>query len=287
MTQAGARPATIDVGIIGYPLGHTISPAFHQAAFDALKLPYRYTAWRTPPEELAARVQSFRRQGHAGSNVTVPHKEAVIPLLDEVDPIARRIGAVNTIVNRDGRLFGYNTDAPGFIRSLRDDAGFDPKGKSALVLGAGGAAKGIACALADAGLSVLALANRTAERAQRLADTLTTQSTGTYVQLLTWGISGRFDLIVNTTTLGMQGEPGAQESPLPTQLIPATALVCDLVYVPVETPFLRAAREAGAKTLGGLPMLIYQGAYSFELWTGRQPPLDVMFAAARAALGIR
>jgi len=281
-------PQITQVGIIGFPLGHTISPAFHQAALDALGLAWRYTAWRTAPEELAARVQGFREPHHAGSNVTVPHKEMVLKLLDQIDPVAKRIAAVNTIVNREGHLHGYNTDAPGFIRGLREDGGFEPRGKHALVLGAGGAAKGIAFALADAGVADLTVTNRSPGRSAELAQMLRRDPAlaKVRVHLAPWGAAPEAgtELIVNTTTLGMRGGAAEQESPLAAKQIPAGALVNDLVYTPPETPLLRMAKQAGARTLGGLPMLIYQGAYSFELWTGKKPPIEVMFAAARKAL---
>jgi shikimate dehydrogenase len=272
------------VGIIGYPLGHSASPVFQQAAFDRLGLPFTYDRWPTPPDALSGRTASLRAQGIAGANVTVPHKEAVLPLLDEVEPQARRIGAVNTIVNRSGRLTGYNTDAPGFVRSLKEDAGFDPTRKLVLLLGAGGAARAVVFGLGEAGAAAVLIANRTADRAEALA--ASARSAGVQgVEAAPWGqVPAGVDLIVNSTSLGMRGGPGEQESPLPASAIPKGALVCDLVYNPPETPLLRDARSVGARTLGGLPMLIYQGALAFELWTGRNAPVDVMFEAARRAL---
>lgn len=277
-------PTLRHCGIIGYPLGHSVSPAFQQAAFDALSIPVRYERWPTPPEELAPRLLSLHNERILGANVTVPHKEHVAPLMDHVDPLAVRIGAINTIVNRAGHLTGYNTDAPGFLRSLTDDAGFDPKGKRVLVLGAGGAARAVVFGLAEAGAKSIVISNRTAARAEELAAAVRGTGAGG-LATLTWGQGlPDADLIVNTTTIGMKGGPGEGQSPLAAKHIPRGALVCDLVYNPQETPLLAAACAAGARPLGGLPMLVYQGAIAFELWTGRKPPVDLMFAAARKAL---
>ncbi len=155
-------------GIIGHPVGHSLSPVFQSAAFSHCGLDVRYEAWDTPESALAARVETLREPGVLGANVTIPHKERVIPLLDELGGLSARIGAVNTIVNRDGRLFGFNTDGPGFVAALRNEAAFDPAGKSVLLLGAGGAARGIAFALGEAGARQVSIWNRSAERAHRL-----------------------------------------------------------------------------------------------------------------------
>lgn len=274
----------MQAGIIGYPLGHSISPVFQQAAFNSLGIAATYERWPTPPDEMERRVQKLRQPNILGANVTVPHKERVIALLDEIDPIARRIGAVNTIVNRNGRLTGHNTDAPGFLRSLTNDAGFSPQGKAVVVLGAGGAARAVMFALAQAGAKSIALCNRTESRAEALATAVRSQADAA-ITVLPWGAAlPRVDLIVHTTTMGMRGGNDEQVSPLGVHQIPKAALVCDLVYNPAETPLIAAAKTAGAQTLGGLPMLVYQGAIAFELWTGREAPADVMLAAARKAL---
>ncbi|MSQ25682.1 MAG: shikimate dehydrogenase [Dehalococcoidia bacterium] len=274
-------------GIIGWPLGHSISPAFHQAAFDYLKLGWRYERWTTPPHQLPQRIAGLRQPHMAGANVTVPHKETVVAMLDSVDPQAKRIGAVNTIVNRQGRLEGHNTDAPGFILSLRRQAAFDPKGARVLVLGAGGAAKAVVISLLDAGAAWVVICNRTPERARRLvlAAAAGARLGWGELRVAPWGAPPPdADLLVNTTTLGMRGGPAPQESPLPAARIPRRALVCDLVYNPQDTPLLAQARLAGARTLGGLPMLIHQGALAGELWTGKQAPYQVMLDAALRAL---
>ncbi|MBM4406744.1 MAG: shikimate dehydrogenase [Chloroflexi bacterium] len=276
-------------GVIGYPLAHSVSPAFQQAAFDALKIKAAYERWETPPGELKRRIASLRKTTVYGANVTVPHKESVIPLVDELDPFAKEIGAVNTIVNKNGFLKGYNTDGPGFIRALTDDGDFEPKGKCAYILGAGGAARAVAIALAKAGATRIHIANRTASRAKELVASLKRSPSMKRCELVTssWGVvpSGAADLIVNTTTMGMKLSGTEGQSPLRTQQLWPGLFVCDLVYNPQETPLLVMARHCGAQTLGGLPMLIYQGAIAFELWTGQKPPVEVMFTAARKALG--
>ena len=277
---------TNTVGIIGYPLGHSISPAFQQAAFDFYGMDARYVAWETPPEDLARRIASLQATDILGAGVTVPHKEAVLPYMGRLGEAAQRTGAVNTIINRDGILEGHNTDGAGFLKGLKDDGDFDPTGKRALLLGAGGAARAVAYALVGAGVASLAIANRTAERAHRLVELVGAGTTSEVVALANDALRGQegWDLIVNCTTLGMRHGTAEDKSPLPADLIPSRALVYDLVYNPQETPLLRDARKAGARTLGGLPMLVYQGAEAFQLWTGREAPLDVMFEAARKAL---
>ena len=275
---------TSTVGIIGYPLRHSASPAFQQAAFDHLGIDARYLAWETPPDAIAERMASLRGPGLLGANVTVPHKQAVAPFLDEVSQAAQDTGAVNTIVNREGRLTGHNTDVTGFLRALQVDAGFQAQGKRVLVLGAGGSARAVVYGLLKEGAGRVTIANRTVERAHRLIEALGNPGNTDAVLLEPAELSSGWDLIVNCTTLGMRHAPGKKETPLPSGAIPASSLVYDLVYNPEETPLLQAAANAGARTLGGLPMLIYQGAEAFRLWTGQEAPVEVMFQAARQAL---
>ena len=283
---------TLRLGIIGYPLGHSASPAFQQAALDHLGVDATYERWEVAPERLAERVRELRGPDLLGFSVTVPHKEAVMPLLDEVDTAARDIGAVNTVVHSDGRLLGANTDLAGFLRALREDGDYEPRGRRALILGAGGAARAVAYALLSEGAASVAIANRSPERARTLANELATRfparvdalalDAESLAPLL--GADASVDLLVNCTSMGMAHGPAADASPIPAGLIPRTALVYDLVYNPAETPMLAAARRAGARTLGGLPMLVYQGAAAFRMWTGREAPVDVMMRAASAAL---
>ena len=277
---------TKTAGIIGYPLGHSVSPAFQQAALDFCGIDARYVAWETPPEALERRMRSLRDPEVLGASVTIPHKQAVQPYLDSLSEVAREAGAVNTIVGRDGALEGHNTDVSGFMQALRHDGGFDPAGKRVLILGAGGGARAVAYGLASAGASRILVANRTVERAQALVSALGNVASFEAIALDRDALErqGGWDLVVNCTTLGMRHGAGERESPLPAELIPSAALVYDLVYNPEETPLLRAAARAGARTLGGLPMLVYQGAEAFRMWTDRDAPLEVMLQAARKAL---
>ena len=277
---------TARVGIIGYPLGHSISPAFQQAALDELEIDARYVAWPTPPEELGARVDSLRASDVLGANVTVPHKQAVMPMLDEVLPVAESIGAVNTIINRDGLLIGANTDASGFTRSLEQEAKFSAARKRALIVGAGGAARAVAFGLAWEGVSELVIVNRTAERAVELArdvsEATATETRGGGFEDVSNAAS--FDLIVNCTSMGMAGGPDPERVPPIESLLRRGVLVCDLVYNPQVTPLLSLARERSARVLGGIGMLVYQGAAAFEFWTEQEPPEDIMYSAALKAL---
>jgi len=279
------------LGIIGYPIAHSISPIFQQAALDRCGIDATYQAYEVAPDDVGRFVNDLRRDGAWGINVTVPHKEAVIPHLDEVDDWATAAGAVNTIVNRDGRLTGHNTDGLGFLRALQDEGGFVPEGSRVLILGAGGAARGVVLALSRAKVATLIIANRTLERAQRLADLAHAADTeGIAISLdgkdLTEA-AGAADLIVNCTTIGMSHGPDEAGSPLPAESITSTVLVNDLVYNPLETPLLKAAAQAGATCLGGILMLVYQGAASFEMWTGRDAPVAVMLEAATKAMASR
>ena len=281
---------TIDsvLGIIGYPISHSISPLFQQAALDHLSVESRYLGYGVPPEEVGEFVASLRSANALGINVTVPHKEAVMPFLDEIDDWAAEAGAVNTIVNRGGRLSGHNTDGYGFLRALREEGGFDPEGRRVLILGAGGSARGVVQALARAGVGRLHIANRTLARAETLAELAAGK--GVPAEALALGSEGIADaaasaeLIVNCTSLGMRHGPDEAASPLSASQIPAAALVYDLVYNPMRTPLLREAEATGANTLGGISMLVYQGAASFELWLERPAPVSVMMDAALAAM---
>ena len=277
------------LGIIGHPIGHSISPLFQQAALDAIGFDGTYEPWDVAPDGVGEFVAGLRTPGTLGINVTVPHKEAVIPFLDEVDDWASTAGAVNTIVNRDGRLSGHNTDGIGFLRALREGAEFEPRGRDVLVLGAGGSARGVVYALARAGIAQLFIANRTLERAERLAHLAIDSGVAAEAMALSDapGATREVALIVNCTSMGMVHGPDENGSPLYAADIPSTVLVNDLVYNPLETPLLREAARAGAATLGGIQMLVYQGAASFEMWTGQDAPVPVMLEAATAAMRAR
>lgn len=278
------------VGIIGFPLGHSISPVFQQAAFDYYKLDAKYERWETPEDQLKSRVESLRLEENRGANVTVPYKERVIPFLDGLRGDAAAVNAVNAVFKEGGSLLGTNTDVYGFLHALEVDGQFDPRGKRVVVIGAGGVARAVVFALLKAAATRVTIANRGAERARKLlSDLRRFASSGQEVAAVTLDekslvpVLKDCDLLVNCTSLGMKGSQ-EKETPLSKDLVPPGALVYDLVYNPLETVFLKEARAAGARTLGGLPMLVYQGAASFELWTGKKAPIDIMFEAARQAL---
>ena len=276
------------LGIIGYPLGHSISPVFQQAALDAAGIDARYEGWETTPEGLESRLESFRGEGFVGASVTIPHKETVMPLLDGVSETARLIGSVNTIVSDGGRLTGHNTDAPGFLRGLKEQGGFEARDKRVVVVGTGGAGRAVVFALAGEGVSSMMLVNRTVSRAERLG-----QEVSRAYPRLDLSVEGEipvgteYDLLVNGTSVGMRHTAVEDASPVPRERIVPGALVYDLIYNPEETALLKLAGEEGAETLGGLPMLVYQGAEAFELWFGGWAPVEAMFKAAREAMANR
>ncbi len=271
------------VYLLGYPLGHSVSPAMQNGAFQAKGLSdWRYEMLARPPDRLDEMLEALRALDCAGANVTIPHKQKLLPFLDELSQEARAIGAVNTIVNKGGRLTGYNTDIGGFERTLVEND-VQVRRTCALVLGAGGAAAAVSYALARGGLSRLVLLNRTEQRATGLAGRLHEQFPALPIEINSWEASFKAELIVNATSIGMAPEVNASPLP-PGQVIPRGAVVFDLIYNPRETKLLREAREAGARCIGGLDMLIYQGARSFELWTGDQAPIEIMRAAAEEAL---
>ncbi len=276
-------------GIIGFPVSHSVSPALQQAAFDYHGIEARYEYWETTPEALAERIASLRDSGVLGAQVTVPHKQEALALVDAMSDDVRALGAVNVIANDNGTLAATNTDVTGFVRALREDAGADLRGKRVLLLGAGGAARAIVLGLAREGIASLAIANRTAQRARDVAAVAAGMvSRIEAIPLSPEALASEAadaDLIVNSTTLGMTGVGGP--APLAARAIPPAALVYDIVYNPPDTPLLLEAKAAGAQTLGGLAMLVYVGAEAFEQWTGLKAPVDVMMAAAEKALAAR
>ncbi len=274
--------ATHVVGVIGWPVAHSLSPAIHNAAFAALGLDWVYVPLPVAPGSLRAAADGLVATGFRGANVTMPHKTESAGLADELSDEAQRLDAVNTFVVAGDRLLGHNTDAPGFDRFLRHDAGFEPQGRTALLFGAGGAARAVALALGLAGMEVLQVAVREPGRAADLIDSV--EGTGTRVEVVAFDAAEglRADLVVNATPLGADGRSCP---PLP--VLDAGVLVVDLLYAPTQTPLQIAAREAGAETFGGLGLLLHQAALSFELWTGTPAPVDVMSAAALSILADR
>ena len=265
--------------LIGDPVEHTMSPVMHNAAYKKLGLDYIYIPFRVAPEQLAAAVDGLRALNVKGFNVTIPHKVSIIPMLDGLDPLAEKIGAVNTVVNNDGELRGYNTDAEGFLRALLE-RGVEPGGKNVVVLGAGGASRAIIYVLAgkNAALTIL---NRQLELdwAEDIAE-LIREDFGKVVRVLELceeylaEALEKADILVNATSVGMS--PAVDESPVPAGLLKDSLIVFDVVYNPMMTRLLREAREAGARTIGGIDMLAWQGALAFEKWTGQAAPLDLM-----------
>ncbi|HUW64600.1 MAG TPA: shikimate dehydrogenase [Spirochaetia bacterium] len=279
-------------GLFGYPVGHTLSPAMHNAAFACLGLDWVYLPFAVPPANLAEGIAGVRALNLAGVNLTVPHKETVLPLLDNLAPGARAIGAVNTVVNRDGVLTGHNTDADGFLRALQEEAGFHPRGRTVLILGAGGAARAVAVGCALAGAREIWVANRTLDRGAALAAHVDGLA-GVRARGICWTgapdlepVVDRADLVVQATSQGMY--PRSGESPaFPFAALRRGTYVTDVVYNPAETAFLSAARQCGAQVLGGLEMLLYQGAMAFSLWTGHPAPVGVMRAALAEGLSLQ
>ncbi|MER3490489.1 MAG: shikimate dehydrogenase [Meiothermus sp.] len=267
---------SIRLGLIGFPLAHSLSPAMHRAALQELGLAGTYELLETPLELLPQRLAEVRQE-FRGVNVTVPHKEHVLPFLDDLSPEAAAIGAVNTVVNESGRLVGHNTDAAGFLRGL-EEAGIAYRGKRVLILGAGGAARGIAFALKPHAAEIW-IQNRTPIRAMALAEEFG------LVFVPDFSLEGAVrecDLLINTTSVGLK-DP--RSSPLPQGLLPQSGVVVDIVYNPPLTKLLQDAQARGLRTLGGLPMLVWQGALAFELWTGQRPEVSGMYRAARDGLG--
>lgn len=283
---------TVVYGLIGHPVAHSYSPPMQNAALAAMGLNGVYVPFGVQPENLAGAVAGLRALGIAGVNVTVPYKEAVMPHLDELTETAILYGAVNTIINRQGRLAGHNTDGLGFIKDLLEDHGFEPSRGPALVVGAGGAARAVVMALAQAGCPELALVNRNRARAEELAKSVRLK-TGFEVHVLQWDpgdrplvdFARRAALVVNCTPLGMSGKVQG-DLPLPKGLPGDGQLAYDLVYNPPVTRFLAGAIANGAAVANGLGMLLHQGALSFEAWTGLVAPVAVMRRALHRQAGI-
>ncbi len=263
-------------GLFGYPVEHTLSPAMHNAAFEHLGLDYCYVPFLVQPASLGNAVESVRALSLAGVNVTVPHKEAVIPLLDHVNEEASFIGAVNTVVNREGRLIGYNTDGRGFMRSLEEN-GIASEGKKVLLVGAGGASRAVGYYLSKEAGS-LAIYDIDRNRLDKLISDLS-QIRGNVSVLTRIDDTGGFDIIINATPLGLKkGDP----APIDISALLPTQTVCDLIYK--KTPLLDLAAQKGCRTMGGLGMLLWQGVLAFEIWTSVRPPVEVMRTALLKAM---
>lgn len=258
-------------GVIGWPVTHSRSPRLHGYWLQKYGIDGAYIAMPVRPVDLPTAIRALPALGFRGANVTVPHKEAALALCDEVDEMARRIGAVNTLVVRnDGRLVGANSDAYGFLENLRQASDWRAAAGPAVILGAGGAARAVGIALLDAGVPALKIVNRTAERAQTLARNLGRRATAVAWEKRSAALD-EASLLVNTTSLGMTGQPALE---IDLQKLPAAATVNDIVYSPLETPLLAAARARGNAVVDGIGMLLHQARPGFEAWYGRRPEVD-------------
>lgn len=268
--------------LIGYPVEHSLSPIMHNAAFQHLGLDYVYIAFSVPPERLGEAVSGIRGLGIRGVNVTMPHKISVIKYLDDLDEGAKMAGSVNTILNDGGHLTGYTTDGLGALYALKY-AGVDPGGRKVVILGAGGASRSISFALANH-VRELVILNRTLERAINLVNELrkvfdlTNIRAGPLSDSILEAELRDADILINATSVGMK--PNADETPVKAELLHRNLIVFDIVYEPLETRLLKEAKSIGAKTVDGLSMLVFQGALSFEIWTGVKAPVEVMREAA-------
>jgi shikimate dehydrogenase len=265
-------------GVIGSPVGHSLSPVLHNAAFEALGLDWVFVAFDVPEGSATEAIAGARALGIDGLSVTMPHKAAVAHLVDALTPDAQVLQAVNCVVRVGADLLGANTDGAGLLDALRVDEGFDPDGRRCLVVGAGGAARAVVRALAGAGAADVVVVNRTAE-----AGAIAAALAGSVGRVGEPAAVAAADLVVNATPLGMRGA-GAGALPLDPALLAPGQLYVDLVYDPPVTPALVAARARGVTAVNGLGMLIHQAAHAFRLWTGEDPPLEVMSAAALAAI---
>lgn len=271
--------------VIGDPVAHSLSPLLHQTMIDQTGTAYRYDVRTVRPEELPAFVRWAKDGGCAGFNVTMPHKEAILPLLDEVDTTAASCGAVNTVCIREGRALGHNTDGTGFLDSLAGQ-GFYPQGRTVLLLGAGGAAKAVGHALATAGAGRIIVCARRLERAAALAAQLPGCGEGIVLaQDAIQQAASACDLLVNATPLGMAGSPAFARLDF-LQAMPPHAVVYDLVYHPRRTALLEAAARQGLRTVGGIDLLIRQAVRAFTFFTGETPDTAALYDALREPLGL-
>jgi len=268
-------------GVIGDPIEHTLSPTMQNAAFNALKLDVAFLAFKVKPAELENAVNGMRALNIRGLNVTMPHKSTVMNFLDRIDLSAQIVNSVNTILNKESKLFGFNTDGVGALKALREN-GVEPKGRKVLLLGAGGAARAIAYAMAKES-DELAVLNRTVKPAQELVKLLEKTANK---KIVAGALSPKeieqnlqdSDILINATSIGMK--PKVDESLVAPKLLRPDLAVMDIVYNPIETKLAKDAKAAGAKVVSGVEMLIYQGAASFEIWTGKSAPVEVMRQAA-------
>jgi shikimate dehydrogenase len=274
-SPAWPSAASSVVGVIGDPVRHSLSPLLHNAAFDALGLDWVSVAFTVPAGQLSAALAGMRALGIVGLSVTMPHKRDAVASMDELTTVARRLGVVNCITQHHGRLVGDSTDGAGFVEALRRGAAFDPAGRRCVVVGAGGAARAVVLALAEAGAQELVVVNRSADHAGDAA-----ALAGPNARVGTAADIAHADLVVQATPVGMDGVAGDGAMAFDVDLLHDGQVVADLVYHPMVTPLLAAARQRGAQTVGGLGMLVHQAALAVEHWTGRAAPVEAMWSAA-------
>jgi len=271
-------------GLIGCPVSHSLSPLMHNDAFQQLGINAYYHAFHVELEDLKAAVSGMKALGVSGFNVTIPYKTAIIPFLDEVDEMALQIGAVNTVVNENGRFVGYNTDGPGFVRALREETKIDLAGKKVLMIGAGGAARGIYFSLGDSGVERIDICNRTVGNGEKLIlERKQPYLSSAYSIDQAEEMLEKYDIIINTTSVGMT--PRENEMPISLANLKSDAIVSDIVYNPMITRLLQEAERYGATIQNGIGMFVYQGALAFEKWTGRFPDVGRMKKVVLQKLG--
>jgi shikimate dehydrogenase len=277
--------STTIVGIFGAPIGHTASPAMHNAAFAAFEMNWVYLAFHVDPQNLRTALRGTSDLGMVGVNLTIPHKILALDCIDDIDAEARKLGAVNTVSMEKGKLRGFNTDGYGFLKAVKEDFNLSIKGKRVLVLGAGGAGRGIAVKCALDGAAKVIVANRTPARIELIAREIGSTKTEFLALPLAAGeirkVIHEVDLVVNATSVGLQA---GDSLGLGADLFSPRMHVYDTIYRPAETELLQVAESAGAKVANGLSMLLHQGAKAFEIWTKRKAPLAVMRRALRAAI---
>lgn len=279
-----SRTLTNVFGVIGCPVGHSMSPAIHNHAFRSLNIEAFYHAFHVEKGELENAIIGIKALGIKGCNVTIPHKEAVIPLLDEIESTAKAIGAVNTVVNENGKLIGYNTDGKGFISSLKPYLTASLEESRILMIGAGGAARAIYFSLAAEGAREIDLCNRTVSKAERLIEECPAQTRSRALSLQAAEKElNNYDIIVQTTSIGMH--PHVEEKPLNLENIKSSAIVTDIIYNPIKTAFLKEAEEKGCTILDGTGMFVHQAALAFEHWTGHFPDVSEMHDIVMKKLG--
>ncbi|ADU29831.1 shikimate dehydrogenase [Evansella cellulosilytica] len=263
------------IGVIGDPIGHSLSPHMHNAAYRELGINMEYHAFHVKREQLENALKGVRGLGIKGLNVTIPHKVNVLPYLDEVDELARHLGAVNTIVNEDGKLIGFNTDGEGYLQSLYEFIQGDLQTKRVLMIGAGGASRAVTLTIANSGVKEIIVTNRTAEKGEELVKDCKKFCPSSFMSLEEVEKNlERFDVVINTTSIGMA--PHLNKLPISLDKVKSDTIVSDLIYTPFKTKFLIEAEKKGCRVLNGLDMFVYQGALAFKRWTGINAPTQVM-----------